>query len=320
MKSTRESYIYPSVLSISTGTPIVRGRETTVNLGLDGPDLYTMMSILARLVGLLPESFLAASCHVLGVFLFDVLHLRRRLMCRNIEIAFPGLNPVEVTNMARRSMIHLVTTVFELLWVWTKSMESRFLITNPEVLRDALAKGRGAYIMCTHTGNFEVLAMALGREFGKVTSPVKRIGSSKGLNRFVAENRARQGIDAIIRKKKGEGFLAIRRALEENRLVGFMLDQARPGEPRIPLFGKPAKTNTSLGAIWGRYPAPLIPAYCERIGFARHRIHILPEVTFTSSGDPQSDILSRATACNTIVEDIVRRCPEQYWWVHDRWK
>lgn len=282
--------------------------------------MYSLMSLIATAVGFLPDTFLSAGAKILGIFLFDVCRLRRRLILRNIGIAFPEFSKAQAIKMGRSSTIHLVTTIFELLWVWRRSLSDRYSLTNPEVIESALKQGKGVYILCTHTGNFEVMAAALSRTFAKITSPVKSVGSSAGLNRFISENRARQGIEAIVRKKRGEGFLAIRRALQENRLVGFMMDQARPGEPRVELFGKPAKTNTSLGAIWERYPAPLVPVYAERIGFARHIVHILPEVSFPPPVDQSSDILNRAKACNTIVEDIVKRCPEQYWWIHDRWK
>jgi Kdo2-lipid IVA lauroyltransferase/acyltransferase len=282
--------------------------------------LYSLMSLLASCVGLVPEKLLGSMAQISGVVLFDILRVRRGLILRNIRTAFPSLSRADAIKMGRSSTTHLVTTFLELLWVWRKSLDSRYTITNPEVIDEAMKRGQGVYILCTHTGNFEVMAAALGRRFAKVTSPVKRVGSSSGVNRFISENRARQGIDALVRSKKGEGFLAIRRALEENRLVGFMMDQARPGEPRVELFGRPAKTNTSLGAIWERCPAPLVPVYAERVSFARHIVHILPEVTFPPGEDPQTDILNRARACNTIVEDIVKRCPEQYWWIHDRWK
>ena len=282
--------------------------------------MYLFMSIFASLVGAIPESILAFFAKALGVFLFDGLRLRRSLMVRNIKTAFPEISDHDAVVMARRSLIHLVTTVIELLWVWRHDMGPRTQIANSEILTDALKDGKGAYVLCTHTGNFEAFAAILSKKFAKVTSPVKRVGSSVGLNRFIADNRSKQGMDAFVRNKKGEGFLAIRRALEEKRLVGFMMDQARPGEPRIPLFGKPAKTNTSLGAIWEKCPAPIIPGYCERIGFARHVVHLLPEIKFSTSGDSDADVLSRAQACNTIVEEIIRRCPDQYWWVHDRWK
>lgn len=282
--------------------------------------MYSLMSLLASAIGFMPDAFLWRGAQVMGIILFDVLRLRRALILRNIRTAFPEMPPADVTKMGRKSVIHLVTTVFELLWVWRRNLAERYTITNPEVLTEALKGGQGVYILCTHTGNFEVMAASLSQTFARMTSPVKSVGKNPGVNRFISENRARQGIEAIVRKKRGEGFLAIRRALQENRLVGFMMDQARPGEPRVELFGKPAKTNTSLGAIWERCPAPLVPAYAERIGFARHIVHILPAVSFPPKVDRATDILNRARACNTIVEDIVKRCPEQYWWIHDRWK
>lgn len=282
--------------------------------------MYTLMIVIASFVGYLPDRLLTFAAEFLGFVLYDIFRLRRRLIIRNINTAFPTMTRQEATRMGRRSVVHLVTTFLELLWVWRRSLDSRYTILNPEILEAALKKGSGAYILCTHTGNFEVMAGSLAKRFARMTSPVKKIGSSSGVNKFVTENRARQGIDGIVRKKRGEAFLAIRRALQENRIVGFMLDQARPGEPRVPLFGRPAKTNTSLGAIWERCPAPLIPAYAERVGFARHVVHVLPEVSFPPSEGYEADILNRARACNTIVEDIVKRCPEQYWWIHDRWK
>lgn len=282
--------------------------------------MYLIMTLFSRVVGLIPEAVLAGMSNALGFFLFDVLHVRRRLMLANIKIAFPELEAGAAVQMARQSVKHMVMTFMEMIWVCTHDMASRMNFSNPEVLIDALTREKGAYILCTHTGNFEAFAMILSKKIARVTCPVKRVGSSAGLNRFIFDSRAKQGMDAFFRGKKGEGSLAIKKALSENRLAGIMIDQARPGEPRIPLFGKPAKTNTSLGAIWEKYPAPIIAGYCERIGFARHIVHLLPEVVFTSTGDLPADILVRARTLNSVVEAIVTRCPEQYWWVHDRWK
>ncbi len=282
--------------------------------------MYWIMVGVARFIGWIPERYLDAGCRALGIFLFDVLRVRRGLITSNIKTAFPEMGSDEVVAMGRASMISLVTTFVEMFWAWSHDSIGYVTIQNPGIMSQALAEGRGAYIVCTHTGNFEAFAGYLSRNFAKVTSPVKKVGSNKGVNRFISENRVKQGMDTFVRQKKGEGFLAIRRALEEKRIVGFMLDQARPGEPRLPLFGKPAKTNTSLGAIWERCQAPVIAGFCRRTSFGRHEITLLPEIKFVSTGDQQGDILSRARLCNTIVEELVRRCPDQYWWVHDRWK
>ncbi len=282
--------------------------------------MYYLLSLIARMIGLVPPSVLSGFATVVGVVLFDVLRVRRRLVLSNIKIAFPDLTEAEARAMGRRSMIHLVTTALEIFWVHTKDMDPRVTIDHPEIIEEVMGRGKGLYVICVHSGNFEAVGMRLSKSFAKVTVPVKKVGSLPGVNRFVFENRARQGMDTLVRTRKGEGYLAMRRAIDEKRIAGFMVDQARPGEPRIPLFGKPAKTNTSLGAIWDRCPAPIIPVYGERIGFARHVLRVLPELVFVTTGDLQADILSRAAQCNRIVEDIICRCPEQYWWVHDRWK
>jgi KDO2-lipid IV(A) lauroyltransferase len=276
---------------------------------------------IAHLVGWVPERFLEIICSGVGIFMFDLCRLRRALILRNIKVAFPDLSDLEIVKIGRASSISLVTTFVETFWAWNHDVSSRVTVSNPEIMANALAKGQGVYLVCTHTGNFEAFASFLSRRFAKVSSPVKKVGSNAGVNKFISENRSRQGMDAFVRLKKGEGFLLIRKALQEKRIVGFMLDQARPGEPRLPLFGKPAKTNTSLGAIWERCKAPIIAGYSRRVSFGRHEITFLTdEISFTSSGDLQADVLNRAHFCNTIVEQLIKRCPEQYWWIHDRWK
>ena len=190
---------------------------------------------------------------------------------------------------------------------------------NRALFEQALDQGRGVYLLCVHMGNFEVLGGAISTEWRPATVPVKHVGHG-GFDRYVHEQRLKYKIDPVRRTKKGEGYIAIRKALSEGRPVGFMLDQARHGEPRLPLFGRPAKTNTSIAAIWKKCPAPLVPVFCNRTSFGCHQIQFLDPVSFDQTDNPEADILTQSAKLNGIVEQIVRKHPEQYWWIHNRWK
>ena len=98
------------------------------------------------------------------------------------------------------------------------------------------------------------------------------------------------------------------------------MDQARPGEPKLPFFGHPAKTNTSFAAICRRFRAPIVPSFVLRQSFNRHVQYFLPEVSLEYTGDTDADILKQSTEFNAVVETCIRRCPEQYFWLHNRWK
>ena len=123
-------------------------------------------------------------------------------------------------------------------------------------------------------GNWE----AMGAAWALVTPAhvlVKKVGSSS-VDRFVSELRDRNGFLTVKRKKKGDGFSAIRDVLARGEIVGFVMDQARPGEPKLPFFGRPAKTNTSFAAIWRQDPGADRPRlYPPAPGVERARRRVL---------------------------------------------
>ena len=98
------------------------------------------------------------------------------------------------------------------------------------------------------------------------------------------------------------------------------MDQSRPGNPYLEFFGQPARTNTSFAAIWRRCPAPIIPGYIVRHEFGRHTVHFLPEVTLDQTENEEEDILRHSRIMNGVIEGVVRQHPEQYFWMHNRWK
>lgn len=281
--------------------------------------MYWLTWIFARILGITPVVVLETTAQCLAVFAFDILRIRRSLILNNIAIAFPEMSLSERARLGRSSLKHFVMTMLETFRGGNTNMLAGVTFRNPEIMDEAMAQGKGVYLLCTHCGNFEVLGAAVSTRWRPATVPVKHVGHG-GFDRYVHEQRVRYNLNPIRRTKKGEGYLAIRKALAEGRPVGFMLDQARPGEPRLPLFGKLAKTNTSLAAIWRRCEAPLIPLYCRRTGFGKHEVVFLPEVKPVSTGDADQDVIDHSLAYNKLVEQIVRACPEQYWWIHNRWK
>src|SRR5690606_3301693 len=110
------------------------------------------------------------------------------------------------------------------------------------------------------------------------------------------------------------------RTLRRNEIVGFVLDQSRPGEPRLKFFSHPAKTNTSLAQIWRKWPAPVVPAYIVRRSVGCHDGYFLPPLNLQKTTDPEDDIVINSTLFNRTLEKIISDHPDQYFWMHDRWK
>lgn len=281
--------------------------------------MYYLTWLVARMFGFLPVVAADALARFLAIIVFDGLRIRRSLILSNIKIAFPDIEQAQAESMGRASIYHFAATLLETIRGGSHNLLAHLSFRNREVMDRAMTEGKGVYLLCVHMGNFEALGGGVSTLWKPATVPVKHVGRG-GFDRYVHEQRLRYNIDPVRRTKKGEGFLAMRRALSEGRPVGFMLDQARHGEPRLPLFGKPAKTNTSIAAIWRKVPAPLIPVFIRRISFGVHEVTFLPEIHPVCTTDIAADILTQSAHFNSVVESIVKLYPEQYWWIHNRWK
>ncbi len=251
---------------------------------------------------------------------FDLLRLRRNLMLGNLAIAFPEMSAATRIQAARTSVYHVFLTMIEFLASPHRNISKDVTVKNPDYVRDVLARGQGMYAVVTHLGNWEAFGSGITRLVVPTHVIVKKVGGP-AMNRMVETLRAHNDFLTIKRQKKGDAFAAIRQTLAANCAVAFVMDQSRPGEPKLPFFGVPAKTNTSLAAIWRKCPAPLIPAMIHRIpGTRRMEIEFLPEIKLETTADEAADILRQSTIFNEVVESIVRRHPDQYFWMHARWK
>lgn len=277
------------------------------------------MKFLAAIVSRLSPSATMSLANAVAILVFDIVRVRRSLVLRNLQIAFPDMPEAERLRVGRESVKHFALTALEFLRSYGTDIAADIELRGVEHLRAALAEGQGVYILCFHLGNWEAMGAKINRALAPAHVLVKKVGTG-GMNRFVTEVRDKNGFLCVNRQKKGDGFKEIAKALKRGEIIGFVMDQARPGEPRLPFFGHPAKTNTSLAAIWKRLPAPIVPSYIHRTAVAKHVIEFFPALKLAVTDDEKADIATHSTQFNAEVETHVRKLPEQYFWMHNRWK
>jgi KDO2-lipid IV(A) lauroyltransferase len=281
--------------------------------------MYWILKLVAAFVSRRSDEGIERMARAVAFLAFDVLRLRRGLILKNLKLAFPEKTDAERVAIGRASMKNFALTAMEFFRAQGTDIAARIEMKGLEHVRRALDRGQGVYILCFHLGNWEAMGAAVTRHVAPAYVLVKKVGSSS-VDRFVSELREKNGFLTVKRRKKGDGYAAIKEILARNEIVGFVMDQARPGEPKLPFFGHPAKTNTSLAAIRQRVPAPVMPSYIVRTGPSQHVIEFFPEIELTDSGDAAKDVLEHSTRFNAVVESYIRRSPEQYFWMHDRWK
>ena len=282
--------------------------------------MYFFLKCLASIIGSMSDSALDRTVRFITFLFYDVLRARRSLIIQNLKIAFGDTKPEdELVHIGRASVYNFVMTAFEFFRGYKTDIAADIRVEGEEHIKAALAQKKGVYILCFHMGNWEAMGAACTRRYGPSYVLVKKVGSPN-VDRFVSELREKQGFLSIKRRKKGDGYQGIKDALGRNEIVGFVMDQARPGEPKLPFFGKPAKTNTSFAAIWRRNPVPIIPAYINRTGVSKHVLRFFPEIHPVITDDAEKDIIEHSLMFNQVVETHVRTSPEHYFWMHNRWK
>jgi KDO2-lipid IV(A) lauroyltransferase len=279
-----------------------------------------LLKAISRFFYRLSDRNLERLSFALAFILYRVLAFRRKMLRRNIRTALgENLSDKEVDRIALSSVQSLMLTAMEFMEAEYRDIASTLTLHDSHIVQDALSEGRGCYIMVVHMGNWEALAAAVCRTICPSYVPVKEVGG-ESVNSYVMGIRKKYGLMTIKRRRKGDSYRVIVETLKEGRIVGFMQDQARPGAPRLDFFGKSAKTNTSMPAIWAKHPAPIIPLVTRRIAVRKHEGRFLEPLKMTTTGDFDADVITNSNMMNRVVEKMILTNPTQYLWLHDRWK
>jgi KDO2-lipid IV(A) lauroyltransferase len=258
----------------------------------------------------------------LGDLAYWALPGRREVASQNLALAFGRERPSEdLRRLARRCFQHLGMTAVEACVFFFRPptvLLSRVEMEGVNSLKEAMALGRGALLLTAHFGNWELLA-ASHLLTGYPLSVVARPLDHPLFDRLVARLRARSGAELIEKRRALPSVLA---ALKRGRMVGILLDQnsSRREGIFVPFFEVPASTSKSLALLALKTGAPVVPVFIHREADGRHRVLFHPVLPVASTGDRERDLFAATAAFTRVIEETVRKWPEQWFWVHRRWK
>lgn len=272
------------------------------------------LSILPRRIFLLMGSELGRLLRWFG--------FRRSVVEENLSLAFPKWTANERADFLRKNYQHYGILFLEILRFFFRF--DRFLdhyceVEGGENVRRALAKGKGAFVMTAHLGNWEVLT-GCGAYRLKVpcTMVTKRLKPA-WLHNLAESTRARLGVKMAFEPKTMQGVL---RGLKSNGLVGFVMDQytGAPVGARVPFFGVPVGSQTALAMLALRTGASVIPAVAYRRPDGRYVARFEPELPVIQHPDIDQAVLLNTAQFVAHTERWIREWPEQWLWIHRRWK
>lgn len=290
---------------------------------------YAAFRALAAVLAALPAPAAAALCRGLAGFVCALPQkwTRGRVARQNLAVAFPDLTPRQADERVRAMWTHLFRLVTEIV-VFDRKLRRGNL---PDVVsfrrRDettrAINSGRPVIMLGGHFGNWEVSAASFGL-YGIPVSLVARDLDNPLIHEWFAARR-RSGGGRLISKKGGGG--EVTEVLAAGGIVGLLGDQdAGTRGQFVPFFGKDASTFKSIALLAREYDALVLVGYARRLpdDFRRNR-WVRFEVGTEAIYDPrdftaESAVKDLTAAYTAALERAVRRSPEQYFWVHRRWK
>ncbi len=246
----------------------------------------------------------------------------REITRRNLAFAYGSeLREEDLDRLARAVFRHFVRfagETVELLLAPLSCINRRVLILGQEHLAAALSQGRGVIAIAAHAGNWEYTVMGYGLKYGPVAVVAREMDHPWG--RILARFLRQRGGNWMVDKQRG--LKEILSHLKRNHIVGIVIDQNTTTEAGwlVDFFGQPART-TPVAALLARHrDIPVIPTLSRRLADGRHLMVVLPPIPLEKTGDAEADIRRHLRAQNRIIEAWVRNCPEQWLWLHRRWK
>lgn len=286
--------------------------------------LYLLTRLGAGLLLVLPRSLALALANGLGNLGYKFVARQRTKILENLKFAYGSAkSPEELGTIGRGVMGHMLQTAVDFLRFATLSRDQAvsFVETGEaySFCKDILQEGRGLIIMTPHMGNWELLAGIFGLQGFRGAVVGRRI-YYEPYNRWIVGLRSSVGVQTIY---QDEAARQIHKHLKAGEIVGLLPDQDmdRVRGVFVDFFGKPAYTSVAPVKLAMAAGAPILPACMVRMPGDRYKLLlgnlIRPKI---EDGDRAASIRKYTEAWMKDFEEVIRRYPEQWGWMHDRWK
>ncbi|GAB2506718.1 lysophospholipid acyltransferase family protein [Arenimonas alkanexedens] len=275
------------------------------------------LQLTAWIVARLPQPMLLALGRALAWLLRPLLRSRRKIAATNIALCFPELDAAARQRLVEANVTNTVIGVLELMRAWhapAAVMRGKYRIEGLEHLQAALARGRGALLVTGHFIPVELALRLVGDALGRPVRVVAREHNHRCLQHWIEASRRRVFGPTLPKKRVRKPLLEHLRAGEP---VGYVADQDFSyRHVFVPFFGVPAATLATMPDLVQASGAALLPFWFRRDVDGRYLLRIEPPWSDWPRGDPVQD----AARYMAELEQAVREAPDQYLWVHRRFK
>lgn len=285
---------------------------------------YLLFKMVVGWLKILPLNSLSFYGEKMGLLVYHLYPKRRKIALNNLFLALgKEKNPEEIEQICRETFKNIGRDMIEMgrCLDYDETYLKNFIkLEGKEYLDQALAQGRGVVALTAHFGNFPLMCLRLVKE-GYPFLPVVREPENPKVAQLISSVRDRIGIESIPDKPRMTCVSRCLNALKQNRILFILIDQNAPAtEAWVDFFGYLVPTFKGPVIFSLRTGAPILPLFILRESARLHRILIHPPVELKVSGNPSQDIIENIAHLTKIVESVIRKHPEHWWWIHKRFK
>jgi len=283
--------------------------------------IYALVRLLIKTSHCMSREAWLRNSGRIGTLIYYLAPRTKRLTARHLSQAFPERSPAEIERLARKNFALLAKNAGELLratQVRTLDQLNELLVTHGfENFEAAQAKGKGVILLTCHLGPFDLQVTNMALHGVRPLVIGTRLKDPR-LSKLLWQQRTALGAVAV---ERGKETFKLLKALKSGGSVGILIDQDTRVKSRfVEFFGRPAATPVGAALLALKTGASVVPTYIYLGEDNLQHMHYLPEIETLSTGDEEADLISNTQRYTKFIEDKIVEHPDQWVWMHERWK
>jgi KDO2-lipid IV(A) lauroyltransferase len=283
---------------------------------------FGLVWLLVKLLELLPRRAARTAGAVIGWLAYTATPRLRRVGLKNLSLAFPDKRAAECERILRGMYRQLGWQLAEFCHMPRYTLQRANQFIRYEGLENYLAaqrRGNGVLVLTGHLGAWELSSFYHSLAGYPMSMVIRRL-DNPWINRLVNSIRTQHGNHVLPKDDFARGLISTMRAGET---VGVLMDtnMTPPQGVFVDFFGHAACTASGVARVALRTGAAVLPGFLIwEPAEKRYVLHFLPELKLVDTGDAERDAIANTQIFTAALEEVIRRYPEQWLWVHRRWK
>ena len=277
---------------------------------------FTTFWVFLKAFGIFPYPWRRWMIKQIFIFSGMVLGVRKSIAQKNLRMIYPDMHPKEEKKLLRKIYTHLGYSTAEMYFTRPEVLYPHIHTQGMEHLQDAYAMGKGVILSTGHIGNWEIAGQFLSQKFP--ISVIYKDMRNKKLGNYT-NNLRTKGTMKLIRMKQAPRYVL--KYLKQQYIVCILIDQnAGKRGYKIDVLGHPASAFVGAAKFAIKTGAPIVPVYPIRNEDGSFTLFIEPMIDSTAYTNSTEDVVALTQMLSHNLDACIRRYPEQWFWVHRRWR